>query len=88
MPRRLCPLAIPPPPHSSVGPPATAQASSPPRVGLRAIISPRGALLGCGSIDTLVPGMGSGPWGNPDGGVAGAGTASITTTTTSPGRDR
>ena len=88
-PRRLYPLPYlhrptlawgPLPPPRRVPPP-------PPPGGLRAITSPRGALVGCGRRDTLLPGRGSGPWGRPEGRVAGAGTAA-TTTTTSPGRDR
>ena len=75
------PPAIPPLPHFSVGPFATARTGSLPRRGRRAIASPRGALVGCGRIDTLLPGRGSGSWGLPRGGVTGASTATIPTAT-------
>ena len=65
--------AIPPLPHFSVGPFATARACSLPRRGPRAIASPRGALVGCACIDTLLPGRGSGLWGLATGRGGGAG---------------
>ena len=77
MPRQLCPLSYRHPPHCRVGPFATAWAGSLPRRGPRAIASSRGALVGCGRIDTLQLGRGSGHWGHPKGGVAGAVTAAI-----------
>ena len=44
-----------PPPHASLGPPTTAWAEPTHQGGPTAITSPRGALLGYGRIDTLLP---------------------------------
>ena len=74
------PPAVPPTPHFSVGPRATAVAGPRPRGGPSAIASPWGALVGCGRIDTLQPGRGSGHWGHSRRGAAGTGTAAVPTT--------
>ena len=71
------PPVVPPIPHCSVGPRATARAGPRPS----AIASPRGGLVGCGRIDTLQPGRGSGHWGHSRRGAAGAGTLAVPTTT-------
>ena len=74
------PPAVPPTPHDSVGLRATARAGPRPRGGgPSAIASPWGALVGCGRIDTLQPGRGSGHRGHSRRGVAGAGTAAVPT---------
>ena len=79
--------AIPPPPHTRVGPPATARLGHANGEGHKAITSPRSALVGCGRIDTLLPHRGSGSRVHPRGKPTGAMTAA-TTTTTNPGRKR
>ena len=58
----------------------------PPPEGTWAITSSQGACMGCGRIDSLLPGEESGPWGRPKSGVARAGVAAITAAT-STGRD-
>ena len=58
------PPTIPPTPHCSAGSRATARAGPRARGGPSAIASPWGALVGCGRIDTLQPGRGSGHWGH------------------------
>ena len=67
--------AIPPPPHTGVGPAATAGAGSPHGEGLRAITSQRDALVGGGHTDTLLPDGGYGPQAHPTGNPPGAGSA-------------
>ena len=73
------PPAAPPTPHCHVGTLAIARAAPLPQKGPRAIASRRGALVGCGRIDTLQPIRGSRPWCLPKGAAAGAGTAAVAT---------
>ena len=51
---------LPPTPHRNMGPRATAWAGPRLRRGPSALCSTRGALVGCGRIDTPQPGRGSG----------------------------
>ena len=74
------PPVVPPTPHYSVGPRATARARPGPQGVPSAIASARGALVGCGRIDTLQLGQGSGHLGHSRRGAAGASTAAVPTT--------
>ena len=65
--RGAVPFAIPPPPHSGVGPVPPPKLGPSPG-GARAISAFRGALMGCGRIDTILPGSGSRPCGQHKGG--------------------
>ena len=63
-PRWLCPLPYhhhPTPACGQVPPPRCPPPPPPPRRRIMAIASPPGALVGCGPIDTLLPGRWSGP---------------------------